>query len=89
MSLENIEELLALIMHEWRKYADQFTQEFFFPRLIHSIRWRYDYLLFRKKKVKKMSRSANQQKLVDEAVVYFVEMMYQKDFLNLELQNQE
>ena len=37
MSLENTEEIFALIMYEWRKYADQSTHEIFFPHLIHSI----------------------------------------------------
>ena len=77
-SLENTEEILALIMHEWRKYADQPTHEIVSPRLIHSIQWRYDCPLLKKKKVKKMSRLANQHKLVDKAVDSFFDMMSQK-----------
>lgn len=37
MSLENTEEIFALIMCEWRKYTDQSTHEIFFPHLIYSI----------------------------------------------------
>ena len=49
ISSENTEESLKPITHEWQKYEDKSTHEVVFPRFIHSIRWNYDYLIFRKK----------------------------------------
>lgn len=46
---ENTEESLKPIAQEWQKCEDKSTQEVVFPRFIHSIRWNYDYLIFRKK----------------------------------------
>lgn len=52
------------------------THEIIFPRLTHSVRWRYHYLIFRKN-VKKM-RSASNQGLLYESIKYFVDAVTEK-----------
>ena len=44
-SLENSEEILAVIMHEWRKYTDHFTHEVVSSRLIHGLLLSRVYIL--------------------------------------------
>ena len=42
-------EMLIFVLNEWANTKDKNGKKVVFLKLFHSIRWKYDYLLFRKK----------------------------------------
>ena len=56
-SIENFMEMLQFIENLWNEKKKNGDELFIFcryPEIVHSLKWRYDYLLFKKKKKKLM-----------------------------------
>ena len=49
MSIKRKDEIIQFVFDQWEKYNDSLNYAIVFPTLIHSMRWKYDYLIFRKK----------------------------------------
>ena len=54
-SIENFMEMLQFIENLWneKKNGDELFIFCRYPKIVHSVKWKYDYLLFKKKNKKK------------------------------------
>ena len=54
MSIKKKDEIIQFVFDQWEKYNNSLNYAIVFPTLIHSMRWKYDYLILEKKYRKKV-----------------------------------